>query len=327
VQAAVNEQQVILAAEITIDSPDFGHLEPMVDAVQRELGTAGIAELPGTVVADPGYWHKLQMEEVVSRGIQVLVPPDSGLRKTPPAGMGQRSLRVHASRALNRSRPSCLPKTDGHCRAGVRAAQTQPRIPTVHATGRSAVRSESQLEADTHKSAEASQPQHRRYRGLNGPGTATSAHRAVKHSRRARRIDPRTVYPTATARCTRKPSRRPTIALVLRPARRRATALTTCIAQPPVRPRVPPRMYRGLVGSSRYPMSRRALSSPESGHECERSCGRAGRCRRLGRRGGEVCQDRDNARWLLAGFSFSASRRRGRRRAVRRRGASRRSPR
>jgi hypothetical protein len=209
VQAAVNEQQVILAAEITIDSPDFGHLEPMVDAVQRELGTAGIAELPGTVVADPGYWHKLQMEEVVSRGIQVLVPPDSGLRKTPPAGMGQRSLRVHASRALNRSRPSCLPKTDGHCRAGVRAAQTQPRIPTVHATGRSAVRSESQLEAATHKSAEASQPQHRRYRGLNGPGTATSAHRAVKHSRRARRIDPRTVYPTATARCTRKPSRRP----------------------------------------------------------------------------------------------------------------------
>ena len=29
VQAAVNEQQIIIAAEVTIDSPDFGHLEPI----------------------------------------------------------------------------------------------------------------------------------------------------------------------------------------------------------------------------------------------------------------------------------------------------------
>jgi hypothetical protein len=29
-QAAVNEHQVVVAAEITVDSPDFGHLEPMV---------------------------------------------------------------------------------------------------------------------------------------------------------------------------------------------------------------------------------------------------------------------------------------------------------
>jgi hypothetical protein len=30
-QTAVNEQQIILAAEITVDAPDFGHLEPMLD--------------------------------------------------------------------------------------------------------------------------------------------------------------------------------------------------------------------------------------------------------------------------------------------------------
>ena len=29
-QAAVNEHQVVVAAEITVESPDFGHLEPMV---------------------------------------------------------------------------------------------------------------------------------------------------------------------------------------------------------------------------------------------------------------------------------------------------------
>ncbi len=35
VQAAVNDRQVILAAEVTVDAPDFGHLEPMLDTTLR----------------------------------------------------------------------------------------------------------------------------------------------------------------------------------------------------------------------------------------------------------------------------------------------------
>jgi hypothetical protein len=80
-QAAVNEEQIIVAAELTVESPDFGHLEPMVVASVSELQNAGVSESPQTVVADPGYWHKQQMENVVCRGIQVVIPPDSGLRK------------------------------------------------------------------------------------------------------------------------------------------------------------------------------------------------------------------------------------------------------
>ena len=38
-QAAVTEQQIIVAAEVTIDSPDFGHLEPMVDGRARAIST------------------------------------------------------------------------------------------------------------------------------------------------------------------------------------------------------------------------------------------------------------------------------------------------
>jgi hypothetical protein len=38
---------------VTVDSPDFGHLEPMVDATQRELASIG-AEAPAVVVADAG---------------------------------------------------------------------------------------------------------------------------------------------------------------------------------------------------------------------------------------------------------------------------------
>ena len=33
------------------------------------------------VLADAGYWHQPQIENIVNRGIQVLVPPDSSRRK------------------------------------------------------------------------------------------------------------------------------------------------------------------------------------------------------------------------------------------------------
>jgi hypothetical protein len=52
----------------------------MVTATVRDLDRAGGTQRPGIVLADAGYWHKKQMEEIVADGIQVLVPPDSGLR-------------------------------------------------------------------------------------------------------------------------------------------------------------------------------------------------------------------------------------------------------
>ncbi len=36
-QAASNEQQIVIAAEVTVASPDFGHLEPMLNAARSEL--------------------------------------------------------------------------------------------------------------------------------------------------------------------------------------------------------------------------------------------------------------------------------------------------
>jgi transposase len=80
-QAVCNESQIVVAAELNADSPDFGHLEPMVSAAERELVGAGIAEAPAVVVADAGYWHHDQMDALAGRGIQVLIPPDAGKRK------------------------------------------------------------------------------------------------------------------------------------------------------------------------------------------------------------------------------------------------------
>jgi hypothetical protein len=80
-QMVTNEHQIVIAAEITDVAPDFGTFEPMVTATLRELEAAGIAEKPDLVLADAGYWHQQQMENVVSQGMQVLIPPDAAKRK------------------------------------------------------------------------------------------------------------------------------------------------------------------------------------------------------------------------------------------------------
>jgi len=76
-QAVTNERQIVIAAEVSADSPDFGHLEPMVTAAQDELDRVGVTETPQVVVADAGYWHQAQIENVINRGMQVLIPPDA----------------------------------------------------------------------------------------------------------------------------------------------------------------------------------------------------------------------------------------------------------
>jgi hypothetical protein len=80
-QAVTNEHQVVLAAEIETVGADFGHLEPMLDATQRELARAGIDALPEVVLADAGYWHGEQMQRIADRGIEVLIPPDTSRRR------------------------------------------------------------------------------------------------------------------------------------------------------------------------------------------------------------------------------------------------------
>ncbi len=69
-QAVCNERQIVIAAELHADSPDFGHLEPMVAAAERELQAAGIADKPEVVLADAGYWHHDQMDDIVGRGTE-----------------------------------------------------------------------------------------------------------------------------------------------------------------------------------------------------------------------------------------------------------------
>jgi hypothetical protein len=87
-QAVCNDQHLIIAAEVMTASPDFGHLGPMLTAARRELTAAGVTQSPEVVVADSGYWHLEQMNEITADGIPVLIPPDSSRRANKPRRPG-----------------------------------------------------------------------------------------------------------------------------------------------------------------------------------------------------------------------------------------------
>ncbi len=128
-QAVVNEQQIVLAAEITADAGDFSHLRPDDHRGASELENAGIDDTPEVAVADAQYWNEQHMDDVTAEhGIQVLIPPDSGKRKGErPGWTGGRYSFMRRVLATDHGRET-VPKTPEIDRAGVRSHQTQPQI-------------------------------------------------------------------------------------------------------------------------------------------------------------------------------------------------------
>jgi hypothetical protein len=80
-QIVTNEHQIVIAAEVTTETGDSLHLEPMFQAAERELDAAGVSDKPGVAVADAGYWNHIHMQNIINRGTQVLIPPDGDRRK------------------------------------------------------------------------------------------------------------------------------------------------------------------------------------------------------------------------------------------------------
>jgi hypothetical protein len=149
-QAVVTAEQIVMAAEVTVDSPDFGHLEPMVDATCTELATAGITDAPEVVLADAGYWHQAQMERLTGGGTVVLIPPDAGKRKGARPGWDgglyafmRRVLASDRGGELYAKRQGMIEPVFAHTKFNRRMDRFQRR-------GRSAVRSEWRLMTATH---------------------------------------------------------------------------------------------------------------------------------------------------------------------------------
>jgi Transposase DDE domain len=150
VQTAVTEQQIILAAEISLTAADFGHLEPMLDRALAHLSRHGITEQPEAVVGEAGYWHTQQIQAIADRGIEVLVPPDGAAREGKRPGwenglfeqMRER-LRTDRGRAFYALRKITIEPVFGQVKYNRRVDRFMRR-------GRGAVHSELRLVAATH---------------------------------------------------------------------------------------------------------------------------------------------------------------------------------
>ncbi len=149
-QAACNEQQIVIAAEVTVASPDFGHLEPMLNAACGELQRAGVDEIPAVVLADAGYWNQPQMERIIASGTQVLIPPDSSRRKAARPGwegglyaVMRQALATDDGAELYRKRQQLIEPVFAN-------TKFNRRMERFHRRGRSAVRTEWRLMTATH---------------------------------------------------------------------------------------------------------------------------------------------------------------------------------
>jgi hypothetical protein len=149
-QAAVTAGQIVIAAEISVSSPDFGLLGPVMDAAVSELADIGVTDMPGVLVADTGYWHQVQMDQIVEHGTQVLIPPDAGNRTIPWPGWDgglyafmRRVLATQLGGDLYRKRKGMIEPVFANTKFNRGIDRFQRR-------GRSAVRSEWRLITATH---------------------------------------------------------------------------------------------------------------------------------------------------------------------------------
>jgi transposase len=150
-QAVVDENQVVLAAEITNSTVDFSQLSPMITAALGELEQAGVTGRPEIAVADAQYWNEQHIDEVIAnKHIQVLIPPDSGARKTPrPGWTGGRytamrnALASPAGKGIYRRRKQMIEPVFAHTKHNRQITRFLRR-------GRTAVRTEWRLLMTTH---------------------------------------------------------------------------------------------------------------------------------------------------------------------------------
>jgi transposase len=151
VQTAVNEHQIALAGEITVETIDYGQLRPMTDATIAELDAAGVRDRPSVILADAGYWNEQQMDDVTAgHGLNVLIPPDSSRRKGPRPGWttGRPRFMRHlldspVGSQLYRQRKQTVEPVFAH-------TKHNRHIYRFHRRGRSAVRTEWRLILMTH---------------------------------------------------------------------------------------------------------------------------------------------------------------------------------
>jgi hypothetical protein len=89
-QAVTTCEQVIVAAELTQQANDLQQLEPMLAATTATLAAAGIAQRPGRLLADSGYWTIANLTQLPGAP-ELLIPPARHGRQGKPRKDGKPS--------------------------------------------------------------------------------------------------------------------------------------------------------------------------------------------------------------------------------------------
>jgi transposase len=153
-QAVVNEQQIVLAAEITTNPTDWSQLRPMIETAIDELQRVGVTDKPEVVVADAQYCNEQHIDHVVAEhGCQVLIPPDGGKRQGERPGWTggkysfmRRVLATDLGKQLYCKRQQSIEPVFGH-------TKHNRKIYRFNYRGRSLVRTEWRLAMLTHNLA------------------------------------------------------------------------------------------------------------------------------------------------------------------------------
>ena len=151
-QAAVTENQIIVAAEVTQECNDVGQLLPMLAKIEENLKAAGAPEAMTAALADAGYWSDANMAGAKAGGPELFIATNKdwkqrkAMREAPvprgriPAAMTvrermERTLLTKRGRALYKLRGQTIEPTfgqikdgrgcDGFSRRGVKAADSE----------------------------------------------------------------------------------------------------------------------------------------------------------------------------------------------------------
>ena len=72
-QAAVTEDQVIIAAEVTQEENDVRQLHPMLEKAAEALESAGVKEKVGAILADAGYFSEKNLADASPDGPELFI--------------------------------------------------------------------------------------------------------------------------------------------------------------------------------------------------------------------------------------------------------------
>ena len=135
VQAVTSREQIIVAAEVTRAATDMHELQPMIEAMHRNLQAAHCGP-PRVLLADAGYYSEANVRQAEGRGPELLLATRSDRNRragtAPPRGRipAGLSVRERMDRKLATQRGPAYRRGRRVARLPRQTRTTPPRLPT-----------------------------------------------------------------------------------------------------------------------------------------------------------------------------------------------------